>query len=285
MRNLRLLMLATLASGCGSLTTTQAPLAFDQAVLNGRGPGAYVRTGEPPSEVASSAEVARPAPARSAPASRPHAGTRPAPSPAQSARAGTSQPSSSRHAAPPAGPAAARPGRSGLQFAPEDAAGYVAAVYTANEVALSETERHSIPDLYRKAQAAGTVYHSSRPAVGDMVFFHNTFDRNGDHRANDWYTHIGLVESVDQDGTITVLSYVGRRVSRIYLNLDAPAVAERDGKTLNTQLRAQSERDPAYTEYLAGKLFAGFGSLLGNKTEVVVIDDWQPTPAAASASR
>ena len=224
--------------------------------------GERVKPTRPPGEEAKPA--ARPAPERPAPA-------RPEPARPQSA---PSKPSTSTSNAS-AGPADVKPTRGSGSYTPEYAAGYVVAVYAANDVTLGNAAAGSIADLYRKAQQTGTIYHSSRPAVGDLIFFHNTFDRNADGRQNDWYSHVGIVESVDDQGTIALLSYLGGKVGRTYMNLESPALAERAGKTLNTRMKAESTG----SDFLAGKLFAGFASLLGNRTEVVVLDEWQPKQA------
>ncbi|MBN1945271.1 MAG: hypothetical protein JW797_06310 [Bradymonadales bacterium] len=172
-------------------------------------------------------------------------------------------------------------------YDPMVAAQYVTEVYRANDTPTHEgnpSNRVDIVDIYRHAQRNGTIYHSTRPAVGDLVFFHNTYDRNGDGRANDWYTHIGVVESVDEQGNISVLSYLDRRVSRTYLNLEQPAATQNDGgRAINTAMRLPSPSDPPYTQYLASELFAGFGSLLGERNEFLVIDNWRPGMNVARA--
>ncbi len=187
-------------------------------------------------------------------------------------------PSASSPPVAPTRPAApALPDAVAGDYEPADAARYVHDVYVMNETPVSEGDgAPTIVDIYRYAQEHGTIYHSTRPAVGDLVFFHNTHDTNADGRPNDWYTHIGLVESVDEAGTVAVLGYAGGHVGRAYLNLERPDV-ERDGRTvLNSPMREQRRDDLEHTEYLSGRLFAGFGSLLGNRTEVVVLDTWHP---------
>ena len=168
-------------------------------------------------------------------------------------------------------------------YDPESAAAYVHAVYQANETAVTGEGRPSeVIDIYRHSQEDGQVYHSTRPAVGDLVFFHNTFDRNGDGRANDWYTHVGMVESLDDDGNIAILSYLDGRVSRTHLNLERPNDARDDSDgVINTAMRQRRQDDAAYTQYLASELFAGFGSLLGEREEFLVIDNWQPGMSVA----
>ena len=172
-------------------------------------------------------------------------------------------------------------------YRPDDAAAYISTVYAANETQVTESNEANptIVDVYRHTQREGTIYHSNRPAVGDLVFFHNTYDRNGDGRNNDWYTHVGLVESVDDDdGNISILSYLDGRVSRTHVNLEEPDDSHSaSGDVINTVMRRRSEDDPPYTQYLASELFAGFGSLLGERTEFVVIDNWRPGMSVAAA--
>jgi hypothetical protein len=309
--------LVWLATGCASFSGASADRSeFSSPLLNAAAPAPYLREGwqaeqESDADKVAKAQAAlegasRPArPAAPAPTAAPRSDrgdrgervkpTRPAneitkpaaaPARAQAERPAPARPAPARPQAAPAkpassasnasaGPADVKPTRGSGSYTPEFAAGYVVAVYAANEVPLGNAAAGSIADLYRKAQQTGTIYHSSRPAVGDLVFFHNTFDRNADGRQNDWYSHVGIVESVDEQGTIALLSYLGGKVGRTYMNLESPALAERSGKPLNTRMKAESSG----SEFLAGKLFAGFASLLGNRTEVVVLDEWQPKPA------
>ena len=158
-----------------------------------------------------------------------------------------------------------------------ESAAYVEAVYALNDTPVTDSSvSTSIVNMYRHADNTGTIYHSTTPAIGDLVFFHNTSDRNGDGRNNDWFAHVGIVESVNNQGTISVLSYLNDEVSRIYMNLEYAEEEERDGVRINSSLRVRNRNDPEYTRYLAGELFAGFGSLLGSRTEVMVLDSWSP---------
>ena len=168
-------------------------------------------------------------------------------------------------------------------YNPRHSSAYIRAVYAANETqTTADGGGTDIIDIYRFTQESGTVYHSTRPAVGDLVFFHNTFDRNGDGRANDWYTHVGLVEAVDEQGNIDILSYMDERVSRTHLNLEQPNQARSDeGDVINTSMRQRMDSDPAYTQYLSSELFAGFANLLGDRTEFLVVDNWQPGMSVA----
>jgi hypothetical protein len=156
-----------------------------------------------------------------------------------------------------------------------NAARYVAAVYRLNDVSLTEEQQSSIPALYRKCRANHAVYTDGPPAAGDLVFFHNTIDANDDGRNNDWYTHVGLVESA-RNGVVSVLSYRKGSVQSFRMSLKHASKRRHEGEVVNAQIRPKQSGDPPYSQYLAGQLFAGYCSLLGDVSELVVIDNWQP---------
>ncbi|TXC76351.1 hypothetical protein FRC91_06300 [Bradymonadales bacterium TMQ1] len=157
------------------------------------------------------------------------------------------------------------------------AAAYVHAVFALNGVVFAGEASSSVPELYRACRNEGKVYHSSRPAIGDMVFFHNTYDANDDGRNNDWYSAVGIVETLESGGTASVLAYLGEGVRRLYLNLEQVDREELDGgQNANSVLREERESDPPFTQYLAGQLFAGFCNALGDRHELMVVDNWQP---------
>lgn len=180
------------------------------------------------------------------------------------------------HAAPPtrSTPSAPIPQAGAGGFDPANAVRYVQDVYEVNETPLPGS---SVADLWRHATESGTVYHHPRPVVGDLVFFSNTHDADGDRRPNDFFTHVGIVESVDEAATITVLSYLGGRVRRFSMNVEQPSVERSGGEELNTAIREERRDDLPSTAYLSGELFNGFASLLGNRSEVIVLDNWSPS--------
>lgn len=161
-------------------------------------------------------------------------------------------------------------------YTPRHALRYVLDTYAMNGLRFDNAEAMSIVDLYRSVQTSGTIYHSETPIVGDLVFFHNTYDANGDRRNNDWYVHVGVIESVSKSATITILSYRNGAVTRDYMNLKHAHEANVDGETANSSLRSKQKSDPAYTQYLAAELFAGFGSILGDRNQVRIMNKWKP---------
>lgn len=179
----------------------------------------------------------------------------------------------------PKAPAAPSSGGKVDATASRHAAEFIQALYKINGVKVKVGQgEEAIAAMHEDFKQRGRIYHATRPAVGDVVFFHNSFDRNGDGRNNDWFTHVGLVEAVEDDGTIHVLSYLGGQVSAFTINLEHPRVGidPDGGRTWNHVLRPRDPSDPPFTQYLGGELFAGFGSLLGDRAELMVIDNWTP---------
>ena len=118
--------------------------------------------------------------------------------------------------------------------------------------------------LLAAAFTAGNVVTSKFVGPGDLVFFDNTWDSNGDGKMNDPLTHVGIVERQDRDGTITFISRVAGAVERYRMNLGLPHVRRAaDGTILNDHLRRKDTGVADRAGYLTGELFAGFGTRAG----------------------
>lgn len=118
--------------------------------------------------------------------------------------------------------------------------------------------------IYLFALARNAVHYLPRPTPADVVFFHNTRDVNSDGRFNDWLSQVGIVESIDSDSTISVVTVVRGRVARISMNLRQPDL-RRDvasKRVVNTELRRRKPTDSPRLGTLSGQLFAGFGRLV-----------------------
>lgn len=140
---------------------------------------------------------------------------------------------------------------------PDDCTGLVRAVYARHGVDLmgeGATGDSGVAALWRFTQRHGSV-HKDRPSPGDIVFFSGTYDRNRDGRDNDGLTHVGLVDRVDDDGTVSVIHRVARGVVVYRMNLAHPDRRQADGRVVNDWLR-EGKRSR-----LAGELFAGYGTV------------------------
>ena len=155
---------------------------------------------------------------------------------------------------------------------PSDCTGLVEAVYTQAGVSLRGTVKpgdNGVTALYRYALNHGRVYNGGRPVPGDLVFFRETYDQNRDGRRNDGLTHVGIVDDVDKDGTVTVIHRVKRGVVRYRMNLSKPSVGKDpdSGKILNDTLRAPGQ---GRSFALTGQLFAAYATVLPGSKPVVV---------------
>jgi NlpC/P60 family len=152
-----------------------------------------------------------------------------------------------------------------------DCSGLVEAVYAAEGIPLRRLLQADAPRASSAVEAAwitagtrGRRWRSGDwPAPGDLVFFDDTWDRNGNGRRDDPLTHVGVVEWVEPDGTVHFVHRISRGVVRGRLSLAHQGVAsEPGGRVLNSWLRVKGGPDDAWPT-LAGELFAGFGRVLG----------------------
>ena len=131
-----------------------------------------------------------------------------------------------------------------------DCSGMVCAAYATSGQTLSGSSK----SLYEEAESAGLLHTRPVPHLGDIAFFDNSYDRNNNGRRDDTLTHVAVVESVDEAGTITLVHLGSGQVGRIQMNLHRP-----DDRAVNSYLRAPSDRDGG--PRLTGELWRGFGSL------------------------
>jgi hypothetical protein len=147
---------------------------------------------------------------------------------------------------------------------PFDEARFLAHLLSAADLALASGDSGEtyIRSVREQLAAQGSVFGAAgTPRPGDLVFFANTFDRDADGRADDWFTMAAVVESVD-DGDIVFIGVFQGEVRRMQMNLTRPSAADDGaGETLNSALRERSLSDRPFTKYLAGELFAEFGRL------------------------
>jgi hypothetical protein len=156
--------------------------------------------------------------------------------------------------------------------APRDCALFIGAVFAAGGVDLFAEARDTdggVRAIYRYVQRRGRLRPRGPPAAGDLVFFDNSYDRNGDGRANDRLTHMGLVDEVRPDGTMFVIHSTNHGIVREPMNLSRPHdLTNGRGERINAFLRRKHPREPARLahRHLMSELFAGFGSVFAVET-------------------
>ena len=141
----------------------------------------------------------------------------------------------------------------------DDCSGFVCASYTRAGVPMDGT----VASLWAVAKKNRYTHKRKRPRIGDLIFFDDTYDRNKDGKLNDELTHIGIVLSIDEHGTITVAhSGTSKGRTTMKVNLYHPDVHKaEDGRVLNSFLRRKTNKDRRKTQYLSGQLFRGFATV------------------------
>lgn len=117
--------------------------------------------------------------------------------------------------------------------------------------------------IHSHVRQHGMLHQDLDVRPGDLVFFDNTWDFNGDGLLNDPLTHVGIVEQIEQDGTVTFISRVAGAVARYRMNLRQPHIHKTaEGRLLNDYIRRKRPTDPENTARLTGELFSFYGNLL-----------------------
>ncbi len=145
----------------------------------------------------------------------------------------------------------------------DDCTGLVRAVYAQVGIDLMTQGRagdNGVTAIWRYASSHGQAYTGGRPVPGDLVFFKETYDLNRDGRDNDGLTHIGLVEAVDDDQTVTVIHRIKKGVVRYRMNLTEPDKSvDALGRLINDKLRPPRAKAKAM---LTSQLFSSYVNLL-----------------------
>jgi len=135
----------------------------------------------------------------------------------------------------------------------QDCSGFVCAVYGGVGQALAGSSH----DLYDRADSLGLLHKNKVPSVGDIAFFDNTHDRNGNGRRDDELSHVAIVESVDDDGIVTLVHYGSKGVARICIDLRHPELNVDEQGVLHNSILRNSSKGPR----LSGELWRAWGSL------------------------
>jgi hypothetical protein len=148
-----------------------------------------------------------------------------------------------------------------------DCIGTVRAIYYYAGIDLAaDFELYSgngVARLFKILKSKKLLYKTELPQPGDIIFWDNTYDSNGDGKRNDPLTHVGMVTGVGEDGTIDYIHQdyqTGIVTAR--MNLLKPDIfSEKRGDEtviLNTPIRMKKGK--RYKgEYLSGQLFRIFG--------------------------
>lgn len=108
-----------------------------------------------------------------------------------------------------------------------DCSGTVMAIYYYAGIDLSRNfnkyKGGGTSRIYQYLDDHDLIYETKMPVPGDIIFWDNTYDSNGDNVRNDKLTHMGIVVEVSEDGTVTYLhEHYRKGIILESMNLKAP---------------------------------------------------------------
>ncbi len=149
-----------------------------------------------------------------------------------------------------------------------DCTGTVLAIYWYAGIDLSQDfsrlKGSGVSRIYQTLQRRNLLYTTAHPLSGDIIFWDNTYDEDGFEGQPNPLSHMGMVVSVDQGGTIAYVHYhIRRGITIDSMNLESPDVQSRmeNGslKVINSPLRLAVPGRPHAPRWLAGQLYRAMG--------------------------
>ncbi|MBN2341994.1 MAG: hypothetical protein JXX29_21775 [Deltaproteobacteria bacterium] len=114
-----------------------------------------------------------------------------------------------------------------------------------------------VPQLVKTATGNNSYATQAHPRKGDLVLFHNQYDRNRNGQSDDWFTGVGIVVERNRKSVVAV-TRTGSTPKEIVLSPKGPMVHTHREKTVNSFVKVPTPHDPTDAQYLAGQLYAGF---------------------------
>jgi len=151
-----------------------------------------------------------------------------------------------------------------------DCTGTILAIYYQAGIDLlpyfNRVSGNGVMRLYKIGQQSNLLYTTRYPQPGDVIFWDNTYDMNGDGKWDDPLTHAGVVVDVRPDGTI---DYVHQNYAQgiviEQMNLLHPAEYRQveNGRevVINSPLRMRSDVYMNPGMIFSGQLFRCFAQL------------------------
>lgn len=144
-----------------------------------------------------------------------------------------------------------------------DCSGTILAAYWSAGIDLerdfNEAQGNGVARLHTIARRYGSMRAQivgDAPALGDVIFWDDTYDANADGRWNDPLTHAGIVVATFPNGRIDYVHYHYRRGIVVEtMNLTAP-----NDVVHNAPMRMRGQRAPRRDLWLASHLFREAGS-------------------------
>jgi hypothetical protein len=145
---------------------------------------------------------------------------------------------------------------------PADCTGTIQAIYAFADIDLRSPmagySGNGVTRLNSYLKDKGLLYSTQLPSPGDLVFWDNTYDRNGDGLWNDPLTHVGMVVAVSDEGTISYVHHNYRRgIVLARMNLTKPDTVTEGDRELNSAMRMRDGK--VYPRWLSSHLYREMG--------------------------
>jgi len=118
--------------------------------------------------------------------------------------------------------------------------------------------------LYKTLENHELIYSTHSPAPGDIVFWDNTWDMNGDGIYNDPLTHVGMIVKISDEGNLEYIHYnYIKGIVYEKMNLNNPDTYSKivNGKTIiiNSPLQMKEKGKAHSNKWLSSHLYKSFG--------------------------
>lgn len=118
----------------------------------------------------------------------------------------------------------------------------------------------TVTTIHGWAKENGWLHKNPDPEIGDVVFFDLTYDSNKNGKRDDRLTHIAVVTSVDDDGTIHMVHRTPKAgIVHLRMNLSQPDVFQDGTRVLNDVL--VDEHYARGGPRLTGQVWSGFATI------------------------
>jgi len=140
-----------------------------------------------------------------------------------------------------------------------DCSGVVSAVYWKAGIDLQAAyplySGNGVTRIYRYLEDKKLLYRPDMPAPGDIIFWDNSYDKNGNELADDELTHIGMVVELSPEGDVTYIhhDYIS---GVIFAHMYPPDPSD---KSRNSGMRMQSLGPTPEGKTTAGELYRKAG--------------------------
>jgi len=98
---------------------------------------------------------------------------------------------------------------------------------------------------------------STRPSRGDLIFWDDSYDKNGNGKSDDPLTHVGIVTDISEDGLITFVHH-NYSLGIVEAIMDP---ADPGNRQRNSAMRARSDGLTDEGGWSAGHLFKAYGRI------------------------